>query len=97
MARSSLSFIITTYEWPEALNLVLRAFSEEDDDDFEILIADDGSGRRTADVVDSWGGRVGRRIEHVWQPNERWRKARVENLAALRARRARVSCSSTVT
>lgn len=78
----TLSIVVTTYEWPEALDLVLSALAEEEDDNLEILVADDGSRSSTADVVRSWRDRSDRRIAHVWQPDAGFRKARIENLAA---------------
>jgi GT2 family glycosyltransferase len=80
----TLSVVVKTYDWPEALDVVLRSLSEEEDADFEIVVADDGSGPRTADVVESWRGRF-RRIVRAWQADRGFRLARAQNLAALEA------------
>ena len=79
------SIIVSTYEWPEALDAVLRSLSEEDDPDFEVVVADDGSGPGTADVVSSWRDRFSKLVAHVWQPDDGFRLARIENLAAREA------------
>jgi glycosyltransferase involved in cell wall biosynthesis len=81
----SLAIIVATYEWPEALDVVLRALSEERDPAFEVVVADDGSGLETRTVVERWHETFGDRIKHVWQPDEGFRLARVRNLAALAA------------
>lgn len=80
-----LSVIVCTYEWPQALHLVLLALSEQRDQRFEIVVADDGSGTETAQVIERWSSVFGRRLSHAWQSDEGWRKARVLNLAASRA------------
>jgi glycosyltransferase involved in cell wall biosynthesis len=79
----SLGLVLSTYEWPEALDAVLRAFSEQSDSDFAIVVADDGSRADTGAVVDAWRASFGGRLEHAWQPDEGFRLARVLNLGAL--------------
>ena len=82
----TLSIVVVTYEWPEALDLVLRALSEEEDRAFEIVVADDGSGAETADLVASWHSVLGDRLTHARQPDMGFRRARVLNLGAAAAR-----------
>ena len=83
-AAPSLSVVVATYEWPAALDVVLRALSEQRGALFDVVIADDGSGEETAEVVRRWRSRF--ELEHVWQPNDRFRKARLLNRAALATR-----------
>lgn len=85
MSDPSLTVVVSTYEWPEALDVVLLALADQHDDDFDVVVADDGSGPETAGVVDQWRERGPFRITHVWQPDEGWRKSRVLNLGALAA------------
>jgi glycosyltransferase involved in cell wall biosynthesis len=80
-----ISFVISTYEWPEALDLVLAALHEQSDRSFEIVVADDGSSRRTRVVIERWGRVYGDRLRHVWQPDAGYRRARALNLGALNA------------
>ena len=40
-----ISVIVTTYNREDALDAALRALANQSDRDFEIVIADDGSGR----------------------------------------------------
>jgi GT2 family glycosyltransferase len=81
----TLSVVVATYEWPEALDVVLRALSEQHDQAFDVVVADDGSGPETAAVVESWRARGPFHLTHVWQPDEGWRKSRILNLGALTA------------
>jgi glycosyltransferase involved in cell wall biosynthesis len=82
-AQHTLSIVVCTYEWPEALDLVLWALSEQSDPDFDVVVADDGSSSATADTVARWRRVFGTRLEHVWQPDEGFRAARARNLGAL--------------
>lgn len=83
---NSLSVVVSTYEWPEALDAVLRGLAEQSDQAFEIVVADDGSGTATEETVDGWTAVLGERLVHVWQPDEGFRLARVRNLGAVAAR-----------
>ena len=76
-----ISIIIATYNRPDALDAVLRSLARQSDADFEVLIADDGSRPDTAAVVTRWQGRVGRRLVHVWHPDEGFRLAEIRNRA----------------
>jgi GT2 family glycosyltransferase len=82
----SLSVLVLTYEWPEALDVVLRAYAEQTDPDFDVVVADDGSRSTTADLVREWSGTFGDRLVHVWQPDEGSRAARIRNIGATAAR-----------
>jgi len=79
------SVVISTYEYPQALDAVLRALAEQSEGGFEVIVADDGSGRETAEVVERWRESFGDRVLHVWQADEGFRVARVLNLGALAA------------
>jgi glycosyltransferase involved in cell wall biosynthesis len=80
---ASTSVVLATYERADALELVLRALSEQEGERFEVLVADDGSGAEVAAKVQRWRTRL--KVNHVWQPKEGFRKARALNLAALAA------------
>jgi glycosyltransferase involved in cell wall biosynthesis len=80
-----ISVIVATYNRPDALDAVLRSLAHQSDSDFEVLVADDGSRPDTAAVVDSWKTRIGRRLVHVWHPDEGFRLAEIRNRAILAA------------
>lgn len=82
----SLSVVVSTYEWPDALDAVLRGFADQTDEDFQLVVTDDGSGPTTAEVVDRWDAAFGDRLSHVWQEDAGFRLARVRNLGALATR-----------
>jgi glycosyltransferase involved in cell wall biosynthesis len=79
------SVIVATYNRPEALDAVLRSLARQSDGHFEVLVADDGSGPQTAAVVKQWQGRIGRRLIHVWHPDDGFRLAEIRNRAIVAA------------
>src|ERR1700750_2414752 len=81
-----ISVIITTYEREDALDAVLAALSRQGDRGFEVVIADDGSGPATADLVGRGRSRLGGALGHVWQRNCGFRAAEIRNRALLACR-----------
>lgn len=77
--------VITTYNWPEALNLTLSSVARQTQLPDEIIVADDGSGPSTRAVVERWRA-AGLVIEHVWQEDAGFRLARSRNRAIAAAR-----------
>lgn len=80
-----LSVVVVTFEWPEALDVVLRALLEQADTDLEVIVADDGSGPETARVVERHARASAVALVHVRQRDNGWRKARILDLAAREA------------
>ncbi len=74
-----ISVIVTTYNRPDALDAALRALAHQSDRNFEIIVADDGSGEDTASVVESWTSRLAVPIKHVWQKHQGFRGAEIRN------------------
>lgn len=81
-----ISLIVTTYEWPQALLRVLECLERQRDDNFEIIVADDGSGPATAEAIRQFqqGSRMA--IRHSWQPHQGFRAAESRNRAVLASR-----------
>jgi glycosyltransferase involved in cell wall biosynthesis len=75
------TLIVTTYNWPEALELTLASVARQSVPPDEIVVADDGSGPATAAAVERWRQRLGMPIQHIWQPDEGFRLARSRNRA----------------
>jgi glycosyltransferase involved in cell wall biosynthesis len=78
------SIIVTTYNWPSALDLVLESALHQSAGPFEVLVADDGSAEPTADLVRSFVPRFEARgivLRHVWHPDRGFRVAEIRNRA----------------
>lgn len=85
-----ISVIVTTYNREDALEAVLRSLARQTDADFEVIVADDGSGQATAALVEAWKAKVGHRVEHVWHQDTGFRAAEIRNRAVLASRGAYV-------
>jgi glycosyltransferase involved in cell wall biosynthesis len=79
----TLSVVVATYEWPEALEAVLRGLADQSDRDFEIVVADDGSGPATTELLRAVSPHLP--LRHVRQDDDGYRLARVRNLGAREA------------
>ena len=81
-----ISVIVSTYNRPDALEAVLRSLAAQNDSDFEVVVADDGSGPATAAAIEPWQKRIGHRLIHVWHADRGFRLAEIRNRALLAAR-----------
>jgi glycosyltransferase involved in cell wall biosynthesis len=81
-----ISVIVSTYNREDALAAVLRSLARQGDADFEVLVADDGSGTATARVITDWAARMPVPLRHVWHPDRGFRLAEIRN-RAIRASR----------
>jgi glycosyltransferase involved in cell wall biosynthesis len=78
----SISVIASTYNHPKELWGVLRSLSRQTADDFETIVADDGSGEETANVVKEWQRQwKGPPLLHVWHEDKGFRLAEIRNRA----------------
>ena len=75
------SLLIATYNWPEALELVLRCVLRQNRMPDEILIADDGSDDTTRAVIDTARDSTTVPIHHHWHEDQSYRKTTIVNRA----------------
>lgn len=80
-----LSVIVTTYNNPSALALVLTGLARQSVRDFELLVADDGSGPETKALIEEFARTAPFALRHVWQPDRGFRKCTILNQAVLAA------------
>lgn len=81
-----ISVIVSTYNNPKALKLVLEGLYCQSDKNFEIIVADDGSAATTRKLIkDETTLHPNRTIRHVWQPDQGFRLARIRNLGTMAA------------
>ena len=81
----TISLVVTTYNRPDALAAVVEACFAQDDRNFEIIIADDGSTANTKAVIDALRERSPVPLRHVWQPDIGFRAAMARNRGTLAA------------
>ncbi|WP_028578974.1 glycosyltransferase family 2 protein [Desulfogranum japonicum] len=80
------SLIITTYNWPRALQLSVDSVFRQSVLPVEIIVADDGSGYDTVQVVQELTKRSPVRLIHSWQEDNGFRLAMSRNKAIAKAR-----------
>ncbi len=73
--------IITTYNSPVWLEKVLWGYENQTDSDFEVIIADDGSGDETIQLIENFKKRQKLNILHVWHEDDGFRKTIILNKA----------------
>lgn len=79
--RVSVALLVTTYNWPEALKLVLDSVLVQTILPDEVIIADDGSGEATREVVEAFRQKTSIPVKHFWHPDEGFRKTIIINQA----------------
>lgn len=77
----SIAVIITTYNRPDALMAVLEGLLQQTDQNFALIIADDGSGSEVKQVVVDYQARFDQRLTHVWQEDNGFRATMIRNKA----------------
>ncbi len=80
------SLLISTYNWPEALELVLLSANLQTERPDEILIADDGSSKKTAELIKAFQKKLVTPIHHFWHEDKGFRKAIILNKAIAAAK-----------
>ncbi|HID81950.1 MAG TPA: glycosyltransferase [Chromatiales bacterium] len=76
------SLIVTTYNWPEALELVLVSIQLQTVMPCEVIVADDGSDQRTANLLAKMKPEFPCPLHHVWQTDNGFQAAKIRNKAA---------------
>ncbi|GGZ72044.1 glycosyltransferase family 2 protein [Algibacter mikhailovii] len=75
------SLIISTYNWPEALELVLQSVAKQKVLPYEIIVADDGSTNTTEAVIKDFQECLSVPLIHVWHADNGFKKAVILNKA----------------
>ncbi len=79
--QSNITLLISTYNWPNALDLVLKSIFIQSMLPLEIVIADDGSSDETKKVIDKYKKISNIPLIHVWHEDLGFRKSLILNKA----------------
>jgi hypothetical protein len=75
------ALLISTYNWPEALELVLKSLAEQTVKPDEVLIADDGSTEKTKITIDAFIKQSDFLTKHIWHKDEGFKRSEILNKA----------------
>jgi len=82
---SGVSLIVSTYNWPEALNVCLLSIQNQVLLPDEVIIADDGSGEETRLLIERYQKSFPVPLVHVWQEDQGFQLSKIRNKAIARA------------
>jgi glycosyltransferase involved in cell wall biosynthesis len=77
----SVSLIVTTYNNEKYLEQVLKSIENLDYLPDEVLIADDGSGKSTANLISKFKQNFPCKLKHIWQEDRGFRASAIRNKA----------------
>ncbi|MBO3116193.1 glycosyltransferase family 2 protein [Winogradskyella sp. DF17] len=75
------SLVISTYNWPKALQLVLKSLNAQTRMPNELIIADDGSTGATKKLIAEFKNTTKIPVRHIWHEDNGFRKAEILNKA----------------
>jgi glycosyltransferase involved in cell wall biosynthesis len=81
-----ISVIVSTFNQPAWLEKTLTGYLHQDEDDFELLVADDGSGAETRRLVAGFAGACPFPLRHIWHEDRGYRRSDILNAAILASR-----------
>ncbi|MEG6551483.1 glycosyltransferase [Desulfocurvibacter africanus] len=84
------SVIVTTYNQPDYLNLVLASLVMQSDRHFEVIVADDGSQVDNRAIIDRYVSEFGLIISHVWHEDCGFRKTVILNKAIAQSKGTKI-------
>ena len=81
--KKTISVIISTYNSIPWLEKTLWSYEQQVFRQFEIIIADDGSDKETADFIKNYKSNSSKDITHVWHEDNGFQKSSILNKAIL--------------
>lgn len=86
MKNVNITVIVSTYNMVDWLEKVLWGYSIQTYKHFDILIADDGSGPETKDLIDRFKKDYPVKIHHLWHEDKGYRRQELLNIAMVQAK-----------
>ncbi len=77
----TVGILVSTYNWPQALELIFKSIIRQTRQPDEILIADDGSGAETTALIERYRNIFSVPLKHAWQEDAGFRKSKILNKA----------------
>ena len=80
-AALAISVIVSTYNSEAWLQKVLLGYAQQTHQDFEVIVADDGSGPATRALIERVAGDFPVPLRHVWHEDQGYRRQEILNQA----------------
>lgn len=80
-----ISVVVSTYNSEEWLRKVLEGYKYQTYNNYEVIVADDGSRATTKDLIDSFRDNYPVNLRHIWHEDEGYRRQRILNIAITEA------------
>lgn len=77
----SVAILVSTYNWPQALEIILMSILQQTQLPDEVLIADDGSGEETQLLINKYRKLFNIPVKHAWHEDMGFRKSLILNKA----------------
>lgn len=81
----NVSVIVSTYNQPHLLRRCLLALGQQSYENYEVLIADDGSGDETRELVEQHARHCRHPVRHIWHEDDGFRKTVILNKSVVAA------------
>ncbi|WP_452220320.1 glycosyltransferase family 2 protein [Lacinutrix salivirga] len=79
MSGLPISVIVSTYNSEDWLAKVLESYKHQDYDNFEVIVADDGSRETTKNLIDSFKADYPVNLRHIWHEDKGYRRQELLN------------------
>lgn len=80
-----ITVIMATYNMPDWLERVLCGYEQQTYTNFDVIVADDGSGQDTQEVIDRYRERGKLQLTHLWHEDKGYRRQTILNKAIVEA------------
>jgi glycosyltransferase involved in cell wall biosynthesis len=85
MSGLPISVIISTYNSEAWLSKVLESYKHQDYDNFEVIVADDGSRETTKELIDGFKLDYPVNLRHIWHEDKGYRRQELLNKCIVQA------------
>jgi glycosyltransferase involved in cell wall biosynthesis len=85
-AEIKVSLIVSTYNRPDALEMVFESIKGQSALPFEVIVADDGSTNETKSLVEKYKSEFQIPLIHCWQEDKGFRLSQIRNKAIAQAK-----------
>lgn len=79
--KYTVGLLISTYNWPQALQLTLESLLRQTVMPDEVIIADDGSTKETKNLIETYTAHIAVPVKHIWHEDNGFQLSQIRNKA----------------